>query len=468
LAKRITNRPPPTPQPLQQAPAIRGLWIVCTPCIERAGTVLPLRDGCDVVIGRDEQATYPIDDEWLSRSHVRVFQTTESGEPAFIVEDLETSNGSRINGEPLRRRALNVGDTLRIGGTLFCYGAGVTPAADLGLVGLSEPLHRVREQILRLEGGVTVAYVTGESGSGKELAARAIHAVSRRKGPRLTINMATIVPGLAESQLFGHRKGSFSGAGADQQGALDAANGGTLVLDEVAEMAPELQAKLLRAVQFGECHRVGDPAPHRVDVQIIATTHKDLAALVDLGKFREDLYWRLAGNELHMPPIRDRRLDIGPLLEHFLLEASAPTIADVVRRDRQIAWHAADLLERALLHDWPGNAREVRDEAWHLARMIKLRESATPGVPLPPVADAFSARFHRAKPKLRAGAAAAGQLGMDAAEVELLMGDKQALRRAIANRTGGNVRRFAELAARVLGARPDSVRRRIYRRLGSS
>lgn len=449
---------------MSSAPAIRGLWIVSTQDVRRIGTVMAL-DGLDrAVIGRSNDVTFPLDDEWISRRHLEVERQADG----WVARDLGTSNGTLHNGVRLATQPLRDGDVIRLGGTLMCYGAGIITAGTLGLLGLSETLHRVREQLVQLRHGVSVVYVTGESGAGKELVARAIHAESGRTGQLLTINMATIVVGLAESQLFGHRRGAFSGAAADQPGAFDVARNGTLVLDEVAELAPDLQAKLLRAVQFGEVHRIGDRSPHPVDVQLVATTHRDLAAMVRDGTFREDLYWRLATAQIEVPPLRDRRLDVGPLVSHFLGQFATPTFGELIKAQPALAWHTAALLERALLHGWPGNVRELRDETQHLSRAIARRLESTPDAPIPPFEEAFTARFRAAQPLQSSQPPRPAALTLTADELEALLAQPDALRSAIALHTGGNVRRFAEGAALQLGVNVEAVRRRIYRRLTDS
>jgi DNA-binding NtrC family response regulator len=205
--------------------------------------------------------------------------------------------------------------------------------------------------------------VTGESGTGKEVLARHIHAASRRaRGPFVALNCAALPESLLESELFGHEKGAFSGAVAARKGKFEQAERGTLLLDEIGEMDPRLQAKLLRAIQEREIDRLGGTHPVKVDVRILAATNRDLLREVRAGRFREDLYFRLNVIRLHIPALRDRRGDILPLAQHF-----ARRYADangLPRRD--FTPEARALL---LAHPWPGNVREL-ENAVHRAVLL--------------------------------------------------------------------------------------------------
>ncbi len=190
--------------------------------------------------------------------------------------------------------------------------------------------------------------ITGETGSGKEVVARAIHRYGKRaEGPFLAINCAAIPADLLESELFGHVRGAFTGAHADREGAFRAAHGGTLLLDEIGDMAPLLQAKLLRVLETREVTPLGGrPVP--IDVRILAATHRDLRAEIAHGRFREDLYYRIGVVPLAVPPLRERLADIVPLAEHFLALAGGKRLA-------------AAAAARLLAYPWPGNVREVRN-----------------------------------------------------------------------------------------------------------
>jgi two-component system response regulator HydG len=197
--------------------------------------------------------------------------------------------------------------------------------------------------------------IRGESGTGKEVIARALHVNSPRKDkPFLAVNVAALPAELLESELFGHVKGAFTGAGAPKRGLFEAAEGGTLLLDEIAEMPLVLQAKLLRALQDGEIRRVGDTRPFSVDVRVLCATNQDLRARIEERRFREDLFYRLRVFTLVIPPLRDRREDILPLARMFLELERHPTARFTAR--------AQGILES---YGWPGNVRELANAVKH-------------------------------------------------------------------------------------------------------
>jgi len=223
------------------------------------------------------------------------------------------------------------------------------------IVGDCPAVDRMREQIRRVAPSNGRVLITGENGAGKELAALAIHALSKRSGGAFVkLNCAAIPKDLLESELFGYEKGAFTGAVASKKGRLELADGGTLFLDEIGDLALDAQAKLLRALETGEIERLGGTRTAKVDVRLLAATNKDLAAAVKAGDFREDLYFRLNVLPVAVPPLRERKSDVGPLASHFLerfAEAEgrgAMTLADDAR----------ELLEE---YHWPGNVREMRN-----------------------------------------------------------------------------------------------------------
>ena len=222
------------------------------------------------------------------------------------------------------------------------------------LIGGSAVMANTRNLIARVAESATTVLITGESGTGKELAVRAIHTLSQRaEKPFLSINCGAMPEHLLESELFGHKKGSFTGAVADKPGLLEAAKGGTFFLDEVGEMPLSLQVKLVRAIQEREIRRVGDVVNVKVDVRFIAATNKDLAVLVKEGLFREDLYYRLNVVNVEMPPLRARREDIPVLAKHFLQK-----FASNGQGIQGISPEAMRLLEE---YSWPGNVRELEN-----------------------------------------------------------------------------------------------------------
>src|SRR5262249_2265282 len=198
--------------------------------------------------------------------------------------------------------------------------------------------------------------IEGETGTGKELVARGIHrAGARAEGPFLAVNCAALPETLLESELFGHRRGSFTGAIHDQRGLFEAAAGGTVLLDEIGEMPPAMQAKLLRVLQEGEVVPLGDTRPRRIDVRVIAATNRALRAEVEERRFREDLYYRIAAFPIRLPPLCDRRDDIPLLADRFLAAAAA-------RNGKRIEGFEPAALERLIGYDWPGNVRELQNE----------------------------------------------------------------------------------------------------------
>ena len=223
------------------------------------------------------------------------------------------------------------------------------------LLGYSPAIQQVRDMTERLSRSLAPIYITGESGSGKELAARLIHEKSaRRDRPFVPVNCGAIPENLMESEFFGYRKGAFTGAESDRDGFFQAASGGTLFLDEVADLPLAMQVKLLRAIQEKRVRKVGATMEDPVDVRIICATHQNLSALVEAGKFRQDLYYRLAVIELRMPPLRESREDI-PTLARAILARLARVGGDGP------AVLSEDALEALRRYDFPGNARELEN-----------------------------------------------------------------------------------------------------------
>jgi len=239
---------------------------------------------------------------------------------------------------------------------------------EYSMVGVSERMKEVFEFIRRVAPTDATVLIEGESGTGKELVARAIHRNSRRnKNAFVAINCAAIAENLLESELFGHEKGAFTGAVAQKKGKIETAEGGTLFLDEVGELAPELQAKLLRVLQEKEFERVGGTRPISLDTRLVAATNKKLSQAVDRGEFRKDLYYRLNVVALAMPALRDRPEDIPQLAEHFL--------AKISRKCKSKMKNLSDDAKACLLrYDWPGNVRELENA---IERAIVLGEGET-------------------------------------------------------------------------------------------
>jgi len=319
-----------------------------------------------------------------------------------------------------------------------------------GFLSASAAMTRVVEQIQRLQGNDLTVLVTGESGTGKELVARAIHVGSHRSAAMfLPYNCTTTGRDLADSQLFGHRRGAFTGAVSDQPGLVRSAAGGTLFLDEIGDLPLDVQPKLLRFLEQSEIMPIGDTRPQRVDVRVLAATNADLEQRVAEGKFREDLYYRLSVIRIHVPPLRERREEIPHLSTYFLREASER----LGKPDIQLSTQALDLFSA---YWWPGNVRQLRNE---IQRAVAM---SAPGGMIEPAhlsPEIGSSRLAGATP-----AAVAPRASRSAVPVSLASAVEQLERELIQtalDRSGGNISE----TARVLGL----TRRGLYlklRRLG--
>jgi two-component system response regulator HydG len=228
-----------------------------------------------------------------------------------------------------------------------------------GIVGQGQAMKRVFELVSRIARTDSTVYVFGESGTGKELIARAIHEASpRAKGPFIKVNCSALAETLLESELFGHEKGSFTGALKRKLGRFELADGGTLFLDEIGDISPMIQLKLLRVLQERQFERVGGEQTVRVDVRVITATNKDLKAEVEANRFREDLFYRLHVLPIVLPPLRERREDIPALVEHFIKKLAGRTRSRVTRC-------GAAAMQALMAYGWPGNVRELENVIEH-------------------------------------------------------------------------------------------------------
>ncbi|MBL8614626.1 MAG: sigma-54-dependent Fis family transcriptional regulator [Deltaproteobacteria bacterium] len=303
--------------------------------------------------------------------------------------------------------------------------------------GTSAPMLRLRETITQLAGTQATVLVHGESGTGKELVARELHELGpRAAGPFVAENIAAIPPQLLESALFGHVKGAFTGASAKRDGLLLRAHGGTLLLDEVGELPLELQPKLLRVLEERRVRPVGSDQEVAFDVRLIAATHRDLAAAVDAGTFRRDLYYRLAVLELEVPPLRERGRDVLLLAQTFIDQFAKES-------GRPIRGLHPEAAARLLAWGWPGNVRELRNVIEHAVLVCRGTEVAPADLP-----DRLRA-LPAAPPPLRSADAEPELLPLDVIEKRHILGVLRAL--------GGNKAQ----AARVLGV----GRKTLYRKL---
>jgi DNA-binding NtrC family response regulator len=311
---------------------------------------LPLGDA-PLAVGRQVAEGIALRDPRASRRHAVLTKVRGRA----IVEDF-SSNGTFVNGHRIEGETPLVdGDVVRLGDSFLLVR--VTPTvgedADIpSLFGRHPAMRELRRTIEAVAPTDAKVLVVGESGTGKELVARAIHERSGREGPFVAVNCGAIAESLAESQLFGHAAGAFTGAQGAHPGLVRAAHGGTLFLDEIGELSPVLQPKLLRALEERKVVPVGRVEPIDVDVRLIAATHRDLLRDVDEGRFRGDLYARVAGYVIHTLPLRDRREDLLPLLARFLGEEAPPL--------------APDLVEALLLHPFRFNVRELKELATQL------------------------------------------------------------------------------------------------------
>jgi DNA-binding NtrC family response regulator len=307
------------------------------------------------VIGSAPSCDLTIDNRTVSRTHVELQLVPEG----VSVRDLGSRNGTYYLGQRVESMVLGVGGRIVLGGDVPIAiepdSRALTQIASFegneyqGIVGASPPMRQLFGMLARLEGSLVTVLIEGESGVGKELIAGALHARSRvAEGPFIAVNCGAIARELVASELFGHRRGAFTGAVDSRRGAFDAANGGTLFLDELGELPPEVQPMLLRALETGEVRAVGEDHAHTVKVRLVAATNRDLESRVAKGLFREDLFYRLAVVRLRVPPLRDRPEDIEPLARRF---AASEGLTDLPHE-------VVDALRSRPL---PGNVRELRN-----------------------------------------------------------------------------------------------------------
>ncbi len=338
--------------------------------LARASTGL----GEEVSVGRDAAATLAVDDPSMSRRHFSVRRTAKTD---WTIEDLASRNGTFVDRVEVKGPTpARIGSVIRAGASIFVIVADAHDARtavrnEHGLVG-GASLSGVRRAISTYGPTRTPTLILGETGTGKEVVARALHESSARRGPFVPVNCAALPHALFESELFGHARGAYSGAGTARPGLVRSAQAGSLFLDEIGELPLELQPKLLRFLEDGIVRAVGDDAGKTVDVRVIAATHQALTERVDEGRFREDLLQRLRAGVIELPPLADRREDIPALVEHLLAGLPGePTCS-------------TDALELLVSATWRGNVRELRNvlqAATHQASGAGEREIAVTHLP---------------------------------------------------------------------------------------
>lgn len=346
--------------------------------IEKHGQsrLVPLPIAGTLVIGRAPGVDLQLQSPSASRQHARL----QLSSAAATLADLDSHNGTRLNGERLARgeeRPVAVGDIITICDTTLVLRTAAPPTEELPAEGqvvdlgghtvllADSAMLRLYAQLERLGPSDLSVLLQGETGTGKELCAAALHHYSRRRGrPFVAINSATLQENLAESELFGHERGAFSGAVAQKPGKLEVADGGTVFLDEVADLPLAVQAKLLRVLEDNRLTRVGGVKELSVNVRIVAATHKELDEEIRAGRFRKDLYFRLSVALLRVPPLRERQGEL-PLLARRLLGQACQ------RQGVGAKSLSAEAMERLQAHAFPGNVRELKNLMEYLAATVR-------------------------------------------------------------------------------------------------
>lgn len=319
-------------------------------------------------IGTHPSNELRLKDDTVSRFHAKIVQD----EQGLAVRDLGSLNGTYLGEHRVEAAYLKDDDIIQIGQTRLrverlaeSFDVVFSSQSRFGdLIGQSPPMRQLFALLERIAPTDASVVLEGESGTGKDLAARGVHTNSRRASkPFIVFDCGAAASGLIESELFGHVRGAFTGAASDRAGVFEAAQGGTVFIDEIGELPLDLQPKLLRVLEQQEVRRLGENRVRSVNARVIAATNRDLEKEVEARRFREDLFYRLAVVRVHMPPLRERLEDVGPLIDHFLqdlaVEDQVPVLSPAVR---------ASLCRRP----WPGNVRELRNA---VARAVYLPEA---------------------------------------------------------------------------------------------
>jgi transcriptional regulator of acetoin/glycerol metabolism len=358
-----------------------------------AGTplTLPWTGAQTLLIGRDAECAIHLANSDVSRQHATLRRDAEPG--SIFIADLGSRNGTHVNGQRVRVAPLQTNDVVRMGGCVFAVSDDPSSFSEIapGLLG-GALLRRALAALQKVAPTRLPIVLEGETGTGKELVARAVHTFSGRKGRFVAVNCAALPQGLAEAELFGYRRGAFTGAERASPGFFRSADGGTLLLDEVSELPLAVQAKLLRALEENAVQPLGEALPVPVDLRIVVAGQNSLFEAVKRQQFRADLLARLNGLTLYLPPLRERRSDVPLLFSHFLRELRASGMPRL----------EPEFVECLTLHDWPFNVREVLQlarrlavlqdgesvlRAQHLPREMSADADSRPSNPVEPVAS---------------------------------------------------------------------------------
>jgi transcriptional regulator with AAA-type ATPase domain len=304
----------------------------------------------ELTIGRDESSAVCLTGNDVSRRHAMLYLDPDSRDSGVRIADLGSRNGVRVNGRPVSEAQIGVGDVVRLGGWVGVVAASAGAFAEIapGLWG-GATLQAALEPLRTAAASDLPIVLEGETGTGKELATRALHRWSARSGPLSAVNCAALPEGLAEGELFGYRRGAFTGADRASAGFFRGAHGGTLLLDEVSDLPLGLQAKLLRVLEEREVQPLGEIHPVPIDVRVVVAGQQPLIEAVRAGRFRADLLARLDGLTVRLPPLRKRREDVLPLFSRLLEEIGQGRVPAM----------ESDFAERLCMHDWPFNVREL-------------------------------------------------------------------------------------------------------------
>jgi DNA-binding NtrC family response regulator len=317
-------------------------------------------EGKEVTIGSQEDNHCVLNDPTVSRHHAAIEETVEG----YVLRDLGSTNGTSLSGIPIKEAYLEYGSIIGLGNTRLQFvpleeTVEIPPSQEHyfgDVFGGSVEMKRIFTMLKKISPTDITVTIEGETGTGKELVARAIHSHSQRaKGPFVVIDCGSISKSLIESELFGHEKGAFTGATQARRGAFEMASGGTIFIDEIGELCLEMQPKLLRVLEQREVRRVGGNEVFKVNVRVVAATNRDLAFEVQKGRFREDLFYRISVVKIHLPPLREKGEDVAFLAQQFAREFSEQYGS---REEMAVSGEALEILRH---YHWPGNVRELRN-----------------------------------------------------------------------------------------------------------